>query len=101
MTYDELFQKYLALLSETERLRAENAELKKRLGIAEPENAESLENCGINVRYKSDFHQKFTVIGNQTVWYGSVNFLSFGTHDESIMRFSNAEIAGALIDTVI
>ena len=65
------------------------------------QNAESLENCGINVRYKSDFHQKFTVIDNQTVWYGSVNFLSFGTHDESIMRFSNAEIAGALIDTVI
>ena len=65
------------------------------------QNAESLENCGVSVRYKSDFHQKFTVIDNQTVWYGSVNFLSFGTHDESIMRFSNAEIAGALIDTVL
>ena len=101
MTYDELFQKYKALLSETERLKAENAELKNRLGIAEPENAKSLENCGINVRYKSDFHQKFTIIDNQTVWYGSVNFLSFGTHDESIMRFQNTEIAGALIDTVL
>ena len=77
------------------------AELKNRLGIAEPENAESLENCGINVRYKSDFHQKLTIIDNQTVWYGSVNFLSFGTHDESIMRFQNTEIAGALIDTVL
>lgn len=65
------------------------------------QNAESLENCGVSVRYKSDFHQKFTVIDNQTVWYGSVNFLSFGAHDESIMRFSNAEIAGALIDTVL
>lgn len=65
------------------------------------QNAESLENCGINVRYKSDFHQKFTVIDNQTVWYDSVNFLSFGTHDESIMRFQNTEIAGALIDTVL
>lgn len=85
----------------SERLKAENAELKNRPGIAEPENAESLENCGINVRYKSDFHQKFTIIDNQTVWYGSVNFLSFGTHDESIMRFQNTEIAGALIDTVL
>ena len=65
------------------------------------QNAASLENCGVSVRYKSDFHQKFTVIDNQTVWYGSVNFLSFGTHDESIMRFSNTEIAGALIDTVL
>jgi len=65
------------------------------------QNTELLKNTGITVRFKSDFHQKFTVIDNQTVWYGSVNFLSFGAHDESIMRFENPEIAGALIDTVI
>ena len=65
------------------------------------ENAASLEGCGIHVRYKSNFHQKFTIIDGLTVWYGSVNFLSFGAHDESIMRFLNAEIAEALIDTVL
>ncbi|MBQ7670273.1 MAG: DEAD/DEAH box helicase family protein [Clostridia bacterium] len=65
------------------------------------QNAELLENCGIHIKYKSDFHQKFTIIDGLTVWYGSINFLSFGTHDESIMRFLNAEIAGALIDTII
>ena len=64
------------------------------------QNAMLLESCGVRVRYKSDFHQKFTILDSQTVWYGSVNFLSFGAHDESIMRFLNAEIAGALIDTV-
>ena len=64
------------------------------------QNAALLEYAGIIVRYKSDFHQKFTVVDDQIVWYGSVNYLSFGAHEESIMRFENSEIAGALIDTV-
>lgn len=65
------------------------------------ENAAILQNCGVNVIYKSDFHQKFTVIDNQIVWYGSVNFLSFGANEESIMRFVSFDIAGELTDTVI
>ena len=51
--------------------------------------------------YKSDFHQKFTIVDNQIVWYGSVNFLSFGTNEESIMRFVSFDVAGELTDTVI
>ena len=62
---------------------------------------ELLQKSGITVKYKSDFHQKFTVIDKFVVWYGSVNFLSFGTHEESIMRFENADIAGQLMDTVL
>ena len=50
--------------------------------------------------YKSDFHQKFTFVDNQIVWYGSVNFLSFGTNEESIMRFVSFDVAGDLTDTV-
>ena len=65
------------------------------------ENTAILQNCGVNVVYKSDFHQKFTVIDNQIVWYGSVNFLSFGTNEESIMRFVSFDIAGELTDTVM
>ena len=65
------------------------------------ENTAILQNCGVNVIYKSDFHQKFTVIDNKIVWYGSVNFLSFGTNEESIMRFVSFDIAGELTDTVI
>ena len=45
--------------------------------------------------------EKFTVIDQYVVWYGSVNFLSFGTHEESIMRFENSDIAGQLTDTVL
>ena len=65
------------------------------------ECAEKLRENGVTVNYKSDFHQKFTVIDQSVVWYGSVNFLSFGTHEESIMRFENSDIASQLIDTVL
>lgn len=59
-----------------------------------------LEEYGIKVTYRSGFHQKFTVIDNEIVWYGSVNFLSFGIAEESIMRFTNQDIAGQLLDTI-
>ena len=65
------------------------------------ECTEKLRENGVSVKYKSDFHQKFTVIDQSVVWYGSVNLLSFGTHEESIMRFENADIAGQLMDTVL
>ena len=65
------------------------------------QNAELLLSHGIQVKYKSEFHQKFTVIDQKVAWYGSVNFLSYGTHEESIMRFESYDLAGQLIDTVI
>ena len=64
------------------------------------ENISTLEKSGITVKLKSDFHQKFTIIDNATVWYGSVNFLSFGSHEESIMRFESTDIAAKLLETV-
>ena len=63
-------------------------------------NILALQEYGIKVIAKPGFHQKFTVIDGEVVWYGSVNFLSFGISEESIMRFTNADIAGQLIDTV-
>ena len=65
------------------------------------ENTQKLRDYGVEVRHKSGFHQKFTVIDGKIVWYGSVNFLSFGTAEESIMRFTSYDIAGQLIDTVL
>lgn len=52
------------------------------------------------VVYCSGFHQKFTVIDQQITWYGSVNFLSFGSAEESIMRLERFDIADQLTDTV-
>lgn len=59
-----------------------------------------LESYDVQVRFRSDFHQKFILIDQTIVWYSSINFLSFGKADESIMRFESAEIAGQLMDTV-
>ena len=47
------------------------------------------------------FHPQFTVIDGTIFWYGSVNVLSFGKAEESVMRLESREIAGELIDTVI
>ena len=64
------------------------------------ECSEQLKQYGVKVIYKSDFHQKFAIIDQSVVWYGSVNFLSFGTHEESIMRFENSDVAHQLMDTI-
>jgi len=77
-----------------EDFTGENAVLTK-------ENLQTLESAGVKVILKSSFHQKFTVLDNKTVWYGCVNFLSFGTNEESIMRFDSFDLAGALADTVL
>ena len=68
--------------------------------IAVSENISTLESAGITVKLKSEFHQKFTIIDNATIWYGSVNFLSFGSHEESIMRFESTDIATELLESL-
>ena len=68
--------------------------------IAAEECIKLLESIGVSVRFKSNIHQKFTVIDTKTVWYGSVNFLSYGSAEESIMRFDSYDIAGELIDAI-
>ena len=61
---------------------------------------QSMSDSGIVVLKKTNIHQKFTVVDQSTVWYGSINLLSYGNADESIMRFENMEIAGELLTTV-
>ena len=60
-----------------------------------------LESLGVHVKTKTEFHQKFTVIDDRIVWYGSINFLSFGKAEESILRFESPDLANALLDTVL
>lgn len=64
------------------------------------DNISLLEKIEVSVKLKSDFYQKFAIIDNTTVWYGSVNFLSFGSHEDSIMRFQSTDLAAELLDTV-
>jgi phosphatidylserine/phosphatidylglycerophosphate/cardiolipin synthase-like enzyme len=55
---------------------------------------------GIKVIYKSNIHQKFAIFDQKIVWYGSINLLSFGRAQESIMRLENLHIANELIRTI-
>jgi phosphatidylserine/phosphatidylglycerophosphate/cardiolipin synthase-like enzyme len=50
----------------------------------------------VNVTQKSNIHQKFIIIDNRIVWYGSVNLLSYGNAEESMMRLESRELAAEL-----
>jgi hypothetical protein len=36
----------------------------------------------------------------KVVWYGSINYLSYGSAEESVMRIQNAHIANALLESI-
>lgn len=42
-----------------------------------------LEDAGIEVITKSSIHQKYAVFDQRVVWYGSINFLSFGRSEKA------------------
>jgi len=56
--------------------------------------------AGIQVVFKTNIHQKFAVIDQKIVWYGSINLLSFGRSEESIMRLENPGIADELLGSI-
>jgi superfamily II DNA or RNA helicase len=62
---------------------------------------DELKSAGINIMTQSGIYQKYTVIDKAIVWFGSINFLSFSSSEESIMRFENTDIAGELLDISI
>ncbi len=64
------------------------------------ENINLLHKCGINVVTQSMIHQKYAILDGKTVWYGSINLLSFGTSQETMMRLQNREIAETLLTEV-
>jgi len=47
--------------------------------------------------YKSKIHQKFAVLDRKIIWYGSINILSFGYSEESIIWLESGNIANELI----
>jgi phosphatidylserine/phosphatidylglycerophosphate/cardiolipin synthase-like enzyme len=61
---------------------------------------QTLSDSGIRIVTKPNIHQKFAVIDQNVVWYGSINLMSYGSAEESIMRFENMEIAGELLTAV-
>ena len=56
--------------------------------------------AGVQVVFKSNIHQKFAIFDQKIVWYGSINLLSFGRSEESIMRLENPSIADELLGSI-
>ena len=61
------------------------------------ETLASLKDTGVRLLFKANIHQKFAVIDQKIVWYGSVNLLSYGSAQESIMRLETPNIAQELM----
>jgi superfamily II DNA or RNA helicase len=61
---------------------------------------DQLKDSGISVVLKTNIHQKFAVIDQKVVWYGSINLLSYGNAQESIMRIESPNIANELIKSI-
>ncbi|MCA1795729.1 MAG: phospholipase D-like domain-containing protein [Desulfobacteraceae bacterium] len=59
-----------------------------------------LQNAGVTVLLKPGIHQKFAIIDHKIVWFGSINLLSFGHSEESIMRLVSNSIAYELSKTI-
>jgi superfamily II DNA or RNA helicase len=59
-----------------------------------------LTNSGISVVFKSNIHQKFAIMDQKIVWYGSINLLSYGSAQESIMRIESSNIANELMKSI-
>ena len=54
----------------------------------------------MHVVLKPNIHQKFAIMDQKVIWYGSINYLSYGNAEESVMRIESAHIAGALLESI-
>lgn len=61
------------------------------------EALELLKEEQISLIFRTNIYQKFAVIDQKLVWYGSINLLSFGSSEESIMRLQSPNVAYELI----
>ncbi|MFA9392379.1 MAG: DEAD/DEAH box helicase family protein [Prolixibacteraceae bacterium] len=75
-------------------------EYKGKDSLAWQKTIELLKSVGINIILKSNIHQKFAIIDQKLVWYGSINLLSYGGAQESIMRLESRNIAFELTRSI-
>lgn len=55
---------------------------------------------GSNIIFQPNIHQKFAIMDQSIVWYGSINLLSYGSAQESIMRIESSSIANELVKSM-
>jgi superfamily II DNA or RNA helicase len=64
------------------------------------ETLSSLQASGVRLVFRANIHQKFAVIDQKIVWYGSINLLSYGNAQESLMRLASPNIAQELLRVI-
>ena len=62
------------------------------------EQLERLASAGIYVKTQNHCHERYAVIDQSLVWYGSMNLLSRGREEDSLMRIVSPEIAAELLE---
>jgi len=60
----------------------------------------AMDSKGLRIVFKSNIHQKFAIIDQSIVWYGSINLLSYGRSEETMMRLESVNIARELIKSL-
>jgi len=75
-------------------------DFKEKDRIALKRMLDLLKSNDISVVFKSNIHQKFAIMDQKIVWYGSINLLSYGSAQESIMRIESPNIANELIKSI-
>ena len=61
---------------------------------------DQLELAGFTVITRPSVHQKFVIIDEQIVWYGSINLLAYGRTPETMLRFVSKDVAGEIIENI-
>lgn len=56
-----------------------------------------IDQAGIAVHAHKELQQRYAIVDESIVWYGSVDFLAFGRKDTDVLRFVNSDIAGELL----
>ncbi|GAB6010308.1 phospholipase D-like domain-containing protein, partial [Dysgonomonas reticulitermitis] len=50
----------------------------------------------LTIMQEPDIYQKYIIIDNRLVWYGSINLFDFGNSDDTIMRLESRELVDEL-----
>ena len=95
-----LLQEPLARKVEVTIVTRPAEEFAERFKTALEQILAELNKAGVSVVFKSRIHQKFAIIDQKIVWYGSINLLSFGSSEESMMRLVSTNIALELTDSL-
>ena len=64
------------------------------------ECVKKLSDSGLIVIFNNDIHQKFAVLDDEIIWYGSLSLLGYHSEEDTIMRLENSEIANELLGII-